>query len=203
MSNTKFVLRTVVLALGGSVLVFYLVGLALADQWLVTNTRTIPAPAAQLTDKIIDLRQWPSWSAVDFQLGNPTKREFQGEAGKPDQTATWRGPKGIATVLLTRVEEGAVDYTIGFKYGPKGETFGGKFTGTIAWQGELNETVVTWTERGELINFLQRWSNWFGALQVKVAQVQRASLAGLEEDLRRSAEKPQLPIDNTAGTKQK
>ncbi len=203
MSNTKFVLRTVVLALGGSVLVFFLVGLALADQWLVTTTRTIPAPATQLVDKIIDLRQWPTWSAVDFQLGNPTKREFQGEAGKADQSATWRGPKGIATVLLTRIDENDVDYAIGFKFGPEGETFGGKFTGTISWRQEGDETVVTWSEHGQLINLLQRWSNWFGALQVKVAQVQRASLAGLEEHVRRSAGKAQLPKDDAAAVKQK
>ena len=193
MSNTKFVLRTIVLALGGSVLVFYLVGLALADQWLVSTTRTIPVPAAQLAEKVVDLRQWPTWSAVDFQLGNPTKREFQGEAGKPNQIATWRGPKGIATVLLTRVAESDVDYSIGFKFGPEGETFGGKFTGTISWNQQGNDTEVTWSEHGKLINLLQRWSNWFGALQVKVAQVQRASLAGLEEHLRRGADNSQPP----------
>lgn len=203
MSNTKFVLRTIVLALGGSVLVFYLVGLALADQWLVSTTRTIPAPAAQLAEKVVDLRQWPTWSAVDFQLGNPTKREFQGEAGKPNQIATWRGPKGIATVLLTRVAESDVDYSIGFKFGPEGETFGGKFTGTISWNQQGNDTEVTWSEHGKLINLLQRWSNWFGALQVKVAQVQRASLAGLEEHLRRGADNSQPPKNDTDVKKQK
>ena len=145
-------------------------------------------PAAQLAEKVVDLRQWPTWSAVDFQLGNPTKREFQGEAGKPNQIATWRGPKGIAMVLLTRVAESDVDYSIGFKSGPEGETFGGKFTGTISWNQQGNDTEVTWSEHGKLINLLQRWSNWFGALQVKVAQVQRASLAGLEEHLRRGAD---------------
>lgn len=203
MSNTKFVLRTIVLALGGSVLVFYLVGLALADQWLVSTTRTIPTPAAQLAEKVVDLRQWPTWSAVDFQLGNPTKREFQGEAGKPNQIATWRGPKGIATVLLTRVAESDVDYSIGFKFGPEGETFGGKFTGTISWNQQGNDTEVTWSEHGKLINLLQRWSNWFGALQVKVAQVQRASLAGLEEHLRRGADNSQPPKNDTDVKKQK
>ena len=44
MSNTKYVLRTVVLALASSVLVFLLVGLLLADRWQVRTTRTIAAP---------------------------------------------------------------------------------------------------------------------------------------------------------------
>ena len=189
MSNTKYVLRTVVLALAGSVLVFLLVGLVLADKWQVTTTRTIPAQAALLTPKLVDLRSWPEWSEVKFVLGNPTTREFSGEAGQADQRGTWRGPQGIATVVLTRIEDGLVEYAIGYKYGPDGDSFGGRFTGSITWQAQGDATVVTWIENGELVNLLQRWSNWFGALQDKVGQVQRASLAGLEEDLRRSREK--------------
>jgi hypothetical protein len=189
MSNTKYVLRTVVLALAGSVLVFLLVGLLLADHWQVTTTRSIPAASAQLAAKLVDLRSWSEWSEVDFELGNPTERECTGVAGKAEQAATWHGPMGIATVRLTRVEAGLLKYVIGYKYGPDGDSFGGRFTGSITWQTNGDATEVTWTERGELINLLQRWSNWFGALQEKVAQVQRASLAGLDEDLRRRAEK--------------
>jgi hypothetical protein len=140
----------------------------------------------------VDLREWPTWSEVDFELGNPTAREFTGVAGAAEQTATWRGPMGIATVLVTRVEDGVdagvVEYAIGYKYGPEGDSFGGKFTGSIAWQIKGEATEVTWTEDGELVNLMQRWSNWFGALQVKVGQVQRASLAGLEESIRRKAD---------------
>ena len=186
MSNTKYVLRALVLALAGSVLVFLLVGLVLADTWRVTTSRTIPASPTTLAAKLVDLNQWPTWSEVDFELGNPTTREITGEPGKADQAATWRGPMGIATVLLTRVDDGVVEYAIGYKYGPDGDSFGGKFTGSIKWQAKGDATELTWTEDGELINLMQRWSNWFGALQDKVGQVQRASLAGLEESIRRN-----------------
>lgn len=200
MSNTKYVLRAIVLSLASSVLVFLLVGMVLADSWRVTTKRTITAAPASLTSRLIDLREWPTWSEVDFELGNPTTREFLGEAGEPDQAATWRGPKGIATVLMTRVEAsadgGTVEYTIGYKYGPDGDSFGGKFTGSIVWQLEGENTVVTWTENGELMNLMQRWSNWFGALQVKVGQVQSASLAGLEENIRREADEAVKPGGN-------
>ncbi|MGK0201338.1 MAG: hypothetical protein ACI89X_000910 [Planctomycetota bacterium] len=192
MSNTKYVLRAVLLALASSVLVFLLVGMVLADRWQVTTTRTISAPLATIAGKLVDLRQWQNWSEVDFELGNPTTRDFEGEAGKADQAGTWRGPMGIATVLLTRVEdgssEGAVEYAIGYKYGPDGDSFGGKFTGSIVWQVKGDAVEVTWTEDGVLANLMQRWSNWFGALQVKVGQVQRSSLAGLEERIRREAD---------------
>ena len=90
-------------------------------------------------------------------------------------------------MILTRVEDGLVEYAIGYKYGPDGDSFGGRFTGSITWQSTGEGTELTWTEDGELVNLLQRWSNWFGALQEKVGQVQRASLAGLEEDVRRTS----------------
>ena len=187
MSNTKYVLRTVVLALASSVLVFLLVGLLLADRWQVRTTRTIAAPVERLQPLLVNLRLWPQWSVIDFELGNPTTREFQGEPAQANQSATWRGPQGIATVILTRVEDGLVEYAIGYKYGPDGDSFGGRFTGSITWQSTGEGTGLTWTEDGELVNLLQRWSNWFGALQEKVGQVQRASLAGLEEDVRRTS----------------
>lgn len=182
-------IRTVVLAIAGSVLVFLLVGLMLADSWQVKTTRTIPAAPAVVAAKVTDLSEWPHWCALDFQLGNPTERSVVGAKGTTEQVATWTGPLGVATVKLTRVDPSAVDYLIGYKYGPDEQSFGGKFTGTIEWTASAEAgsggSAVTWVENGELTNLVQRWSNWFGALQDKVQQVQRSSLAGLEENIRR------------------
>ena len=117
MSNTKYVLRTVVLALASTVLVFLLVGLLLADRWQVRTTRTIAAPVERLQPLLVNLRLWPQWSVIDFELGNPTTREFQGEPAQANQSATWRGPQGIATVIwsyprgeaITKDGETAID----------------------------------------------------------------------------------------------
>lgn len=194
MSNAKYVLRALVLALAGSVLVFFLVGLLLADSWKVTTTRTIAAPPQAVVAMLVDLKQWQDWSEVEFELGNPTTRDYKGEAGKSDQAATWQGPMGLATILLTKVEDngadgGVLEYAIGYKFGPDGDSFGGTFTAAITWRVNEEGVEVTWTENGQLTNLLQRWSNWFGALQDKVGHVQRASLAGLEESIRRKAAK--------------
>lgn len=207
MVNTKYVLKAVILALASSVLVFLLVGMILADSWKVATSRTITAPAEAIGKQILDLRQWSAWSEIDFELGNPTNREFKGEPNQADQAATWSGPMGIATVLLTKVEDrgaegGVVEYAIGYKYGPEGDSFGGKFAGSIAWTNQGGATEVTWTENGELTNLLQRWSNWFGALQDKVGQVQRASLAGLEERIRRGEADAKIPGEGEAGQKE-
>lgn len=192
MSNTTYVLRAAVLALASSVVVFLSVGKILADSWRVQTTRTFSSPPATIAERLVDLREWSTWSEVDFDLGNPTIREFTGVAGAAGQTATWRGQLGIATVLVTRIEDGVdagvVEYSIGYKRDVEGESFGGKYTASIAWQVKGEATEVTWTEDGELANLMQRWNNWFGASQVNVGRVQRASLAGLEESIRRKAD---------------
>ena len=96
MSNTKYILRAVVFALAGSVLVFLLVGMILADRWQVVTTRSIPATVEVIRAKVTDLRAWPDWSALDFRLGNPTEQEVTGVAGTSGQVLTWRGPMGVA-----------------------------------------------------------------------------------------------------------
>lgn len=179
MSNTKFVLRAMVLALAGSVLVFLGVGMILADEWTVTTTRTMSAPVEQVAAPVRNLDAWQSWSSIDFQLGNPTKRSYSGEAGKPGQESMWSGPLGQAVVTLDAVTEDGVGYRIGYVY--REANVGGKFAGTITWKATASGTEVTWTENGKLGSLIERWTNWFGALQDKVQQIQRASLAGLEE----------------------
>lgn len=190
MSNTTYILRAVVFSLAGSVLVFFLVGMLLADSWQVQASRSIPATAEQVAAKVVDLGQWSDWSALDFQLGNPTEQEVRGVAGQSGQIATWSGPMGVASLELTRVASESVDYLIHYQYGASEQSLGGRFVGSISWQPEELTTMVAWVETGELDSFVQRWSNWFGALQDKVQQVQRSSLAGLAESLRRNQAPP-------------
>jgi len=179
MSNSKFVFRTIVLALAGSVLVFLGVGSILADEWTVSTTRTMPVSAAQVAGPIQDLDAWAKWSSIDFQLGNPTERRYTGEAGKPGQESMWGGPLGQAVVTLDAVTDEGVEYRIGYVY--REGNVGGKFSGSIRWQATADGVEVSWTEHGKLGSLIERWTNWFGALQDKVQQIQRASLAGLEE----------------------
>lgn len=190
MSTPKFVLRTVVLTLAASVLVFLGVGMILADQWQIVTYRTIPAPAAPLVARIVDLDSWQQWSAVDVDLGAPTERSYEGEAGQPGQKVAWRGPMGEAQLLLTGVADDGVDYAFAFRTGPEGSRSGGRLAGTIRWRPADGEdgTVVVWTENGKLGSLMERWANWFGALQEVVKQQQGASLAGLEESVRRAVE---------------
>ncbi|MFK7743016.1 MAG: hypothetical protein AB8H80_22070 [Planctomycetota bacterium] len=207
MSTPKFVLRTVAVTLAAMILVFFGVGYLLADSWQVATFRNIPEAMAPLAQRVGDLRSWQKWSSLEFALGNPTEVRFEGEAGKGGQRGIWTGPIGEAQIDLVRVaetaEEGAVDYVIGFRYGQDGQQAGGRFTGTIQWtrKGE-RETQVVWTEDGQLPSMMARWSNWFGALQEKVKQVQGASLSGLEEAVRRerrAAAKEGAPEKTGAG----
>lgn len=187
MSNAKFVLRTIVLSLAGSVLVFVGVGQVLASEWTVSTTRVIPVSAQQVSAPVVDMTRWADWIALEFPLGNPTTREVRGEAGQAGQQILWSGPLGKAAVTLDAVTADGVDYRIqyGFGSGEEEGTFraGGKFTGSIQWQADGDGVAVTWSEHGEMGSLIERWSNWFGALQDKVHQIQRASLESLAQHL--------------------
>jgi len=184
MSNTKFTLSTIVLSLAGSVLIFLAVGMMLADQWQISTERTIDAEPARVEALLTDLNRWVEWSAFDFQLGAPTKRTVLGEPGVVGHRAEWQGPMGTATLALTRVEDDLLEYSIVYQWAQQAGTFGGKLTGSVAWLATGDRCQITWSERGELATLIQRWNNWFGALQEKVRAMQRASLSGLEEALR-------------------
>jgi len=187
MSNTQFVIRALIFSLAGSILVFLGVGQLLTDEWTVSTTKRMNASPAAIADAVQDLRRWDEWSAMRFTLGSPTRRTYEGEPGAPGQVEIWSGPLGRATVTLDAVTESGVDYRILFGTGSGEEagTFkaGGKFTGSIRWEPAESAVDVTWTERGEMSSTIQRWSSWFGALQLKVQTVQRSSLHGLSDVL--------------------
>ena len=187
MSNAKFVLRTIVLSLAGSVLVFVGVGQVLASEWTVSTTRVIPVSAQQVSAPVVDMNRWADWIALEFPLGNPTTREVRGEPGQAGQQILWSGPLGKAAVTLDAVTADGVDYRIqyGFGSGEEEGTFraGGKFLGSIQWKADGDGVAVTWSEHGEMGSLIERWSNWFGALQDKVHQIQRASLESLAQHL--------------------
>ena len=58
MSNTKFVLRAVVLSLAGTVLVFLGVGQVLANEWTVSTTHVVSSDEARVAAAVQSLRRW-------------------------------------------------------------------------------------------------------------------------------------------------
>lgn len=181
MSNTKFLLRTLVLSIAGSVLVFLGVGQVLASEWTVSTTHVVQAKDGAVAALVQDLRRWEDWSSLQFPLGNPTERAVSGAPGAVGQEAVWSGPLGKAAVTFDAVTPRSIEYRIGFVL--QGGSVGGQFTGSIAWESRDDGVAVTWTEHGEMSTLIERWSNWFGALQFKVQQIQQASLLSLEQFL--------------------
>lgn len=181
MSTPKFVLRTVVLTLAASVLVFLGVGSVLADAWTVTTTHTLDVDEARVAVHVRDFGTWEQWCALDLQLGNPTTRDVDGEAGSADQRIRWHGPIGEAELAVQALTDDALDYSLSYRYVDRNATAGGTFTGSIHWRaGAAGQCEVTWTEHGQLDSYAARWTNWFGALQEHVKRIQGASLANLE-----------------------
>lgn len=185
MSNVSFVFRTVVLSLAGSVLVFLGVGQLLADEWTVSTTRVVPAQLSQVAGPVVDMSQWEQWCDLNPPLGNPTTREVRGDPGEAGQQIVWSGPLGRAVITLDAVTPEGVEYRLEFGVGTGAAEgsfrAGGKLTGSIRWVAQDDGIAVTWSEHGDLPTLIERWSKWFGALQEKVRQIQRASLSSLEE----------------------
>ncbi|MEC9046910.1 MAG: SRPBCC family protein [Planctomycetota bacterium] len=187
MSNSKFVLRAVVLSLAGTVLVFLGVGQVLADEWTVATTHVVSSDEARVAAAVKDLRRWQEWSSLEFPLGNPTERQVSGESGAVGQEVVWSGPLGKAAVTFDAVTPRSIEYRIGFVL--QGGNVGGKYTGSIAWEPRDDGVAVTWTEHGKMSSLVERWSNWFGALQDKVQQIQQASLLSLDNHLQVTQDK--------------
>ena len=187
MSNTKFVLRAVVLSLAGTVLVFLGVGQVLANEWTVSTTHVVSSDEARVAAAVQSLRRWQEWSSLEFPLGNPTERQVTGDSGAVGQEVVWSGPLGKAAVTFDAVTPRSIEYRIGFVL--QGGNVGGKYTGSIAWEPRDGGVAVTWTEHGKMSSLVERWSNWFGALQDKVQQIQQASLLSLDNHLQVTQDK--------------
>ncbi|MEC7726766.1 MAG: SRPBCC family protein, partial [Planctomycetota bacterium] len=142
---------------------------------------------ARVAAAVKDLRRWQEWSSLEFPLGNPTERQVSGESGAVGQEVVWSGPLGKAAVTFDAVTPRSIEYRIGFVL--QGGNVGGKYTGSIAWEPRDDGVAVTWTEHGKMSSLVERWSNWFGALQDKVQQIQQASLLSLDNHLQVTQDK--------------
>ncbi|MCB9878637.1 MAG: SRPBCC family protein [Planctomycetes bacterium] len=183
MSKARFVMTAVVLSLAASVVVFVAVGQVLVAQWQVSTSRSLAAPPARVAALLVDLDRWAEWSAVRFELGAPTNRRVEGQPGTVGHAGIWEGPIGSATLRFTAVREDGVEFALRYEFAGGGLDEG-RLSGKVEWRADGAGTLVTWTEGGRLDTLMARWSNWFGALQDHVRQVQGASLGGLERALR-------------------
>ncbi|MFY9341833.1 MAG: SRPBCC family protein [Planctomycetota bacterium] len=178
MSTPKVVLRAMVLAMAAMVVVWFLVGLLLADTWQVVSVHRVAADETKIAALVADLGSWQQWSATDAKLGEPTTRAVEGAPATIGHRLVWSGPLGKAMLTLTAVDAGAVEYRFGMQTGTADqETARG--SGRVQWRAAGGAVEVTWTDRGSWGSLAERWFGWFGALQERVRQFQVTSLQQL------------------------
>jgi len=182
MSPTARMFRTLVLALAGTIVVFFAVGYLIADRWDVDSSRVITAPVERVEPLLHDFAAWQEWSGMTVELGAGMKREIEGTPGQPGHRVVWSGAQGDAILSLVKVVPGRIDYEFHSRRADEPEPTK-VASGSIAYREDGAGTRVEWHDEGELRNLIERWIGWFGALQEQVRQIQNSSLAGLQKAL--------------------
>lgn len=168
-----------VLALGGMVVVFFVVGALLADRWFVENQRTIAAPPAVVGKLLGDFDAWEKWSTMKVTLGPQVTRTVEGAPGTVGHRVAWSGVEGGASLTLATVEDGRLVYEYHSRRGAEAQAFlAGR--GIITFRADGAGTLVTWRDEGTWDNYPMRWVGWFGGLQERIRQIQTSSLEGLQ-----------------------
>ncbi len=179
-SPVRFVFKAMVASMAGIIVVYFGVGLLLADAWTVETSRTLAAPPERVGALIGDLARWPDWAKLDVTLGPETQRTLEGAAGQPGQAIVWRGQQGTARFTCTALSADAAEFEFSRQLADGSSPGSGSAT-RLAWAPEGGGTKVTWRDSGSWPNLAGRWFGWFGALQESLRRVQNGSLGALEQ----------------------
>ncbi|HEX2101996.1 MAG TPA: SRPBCC family protein [Candidatus Synoicihabitans sp.] len=127
-------------------LVFAIIVARQPDNYRVTRTTTITAPASTVFPLVNDFRRWDSWSPW-AKLDPEMKQTFEGPATGVGAVQTWSGNNkvgaGQATITESRVPE-LIRVKLEFL-----KPFESTSTSEFAFQPEGDRTVVTWTMVGD------------------------------------------------------
>jgi hypothetical protein len=187
-------LKTMALALGGMVVVFFVVGALLANHWHVETARVVKARPEQLLPLLTDWDSWDKWSTMKVTLGPQLTRTVEGKPGTIGHRVVWSGSEGSAAMSLTRIDAEGVSYDFRTRRAGDGtEVLAAR--GSLQLKAQGAETLVTWRDDGEIPDYAGRWVAWFGALQESVRQLQTSCLSGLQ-----NAVEPELPATGSGQT---
>lgn len=156
MSNTKVVLKTMVLALAGSVVVFCAVSPLLADRWSIETTRTIAAPPDRVRALFGDFDEWEKWSTYKVAPGVQVERRVDGAPGTPGHRVTWSDPGGATWLTLVAVDDGGLRFEQRSRAAADPhDTLVSR--GHVTWRAEGAGTRVTWRDEGAWSHYFERW----------------------------------------------
>ncbi len=142
--------KWIAVSLGALLIVFVAVGMVLPSSYSLERSLTIDAAPETIHRLVGDLRQWPAWTP--WIEADPTIQTTYGPTTTGvGASQTWTGKDGLGELTLTSSDpQTGVEYDIVFD-----ERF--MATGVLHYEATPNGTLVVWSMKGEMDNFISRY----------------------------------------------
>ncbi len=145
-SKPKRLVKKLLLAFAVVLVVFAIVVVTRPNEYRVTRTATMNAPAAAVFAQVNDLGKWQPWSPW-AKLDPTAKNSFAGPASGKDASFSWVGNsevgEGRMTITESRPNEFIRFHLEFFK------PMAGTSTAEWTFKSEGNQTTVTWLMFGK------------------------------------------------------
>ncbi|MES2503707.1 MAG: SRPBCC family protein [Myxococcota bacterium] len=146
------------------VVIFVVVGMLLPAQWEISQSKVMAASPLKIYRKVANLKKWQEWSPwKDVEYGMIST--YSGpEEGVGAQWNWVSKDMGNGNLHITKADaaEGIVYQLI---MDMNGSTSG--LIGEFVFRELNGQTEVTWIDRGEGINFFERWKGFLIGLMMK------------------------------------
>lgn len=168
--------KTVLIAVVGAVVTVGVMANMRPDQFSVTRTATIDAPASKVFPHVNNLHNWQAWSPWAKMDPNAAVTYAGPDAGK-DASMSWDGNNDIGKGTMTIVDSKAnekVDFRLDFEKPMKGTN-----ESTFALAEADKQTTVTWSMTGHQ-NFVAKVVGLFMNCEKMVGEQFDAGLTNLK-----------------------
>jgi hypothetical protein len=127
-------------------ILFVIIIAGMPDQFILSRSRTINAPAEQIFPRVNDLHKWEDWSPW-AKLDPNAKNSFEGPQAGVGSSMSWDGNKKIGSGKMTIIESHPnthIKFKLDFI-----QPFAATHISEFAFVPDANQTRVTWTMVGE------------------------------------------------------
>jgi len=135
-----------------AIILFIIVAAMRPDDFRVSRTITISAPASAVFAQVNELQKWDAWSPW-AKLDPNAQNSFEGPSSGTGAVMRWSGNNKVGQGSMTIIESNPYDF-ISFKLEFL-KPFATHNTATFTFNSEHNQTTVTWCLYGKN-NFMRK-----------------------------------------------
>jgi len=169
-------LKVILLAIAAAIVVFVIVVVMQPDEFRVSRSATVAAPAAKVFAQVNELRKWEAWNPWG-KLDPAAKLTYDGPPSGNGASYHWAGNNQVGEGRLTIVESRANEYLrlkLEFL-----KPFNATNTGEFTFLPEGGGTSVTWSMSGRK-NFVAKAMHLFFDMDKMVGGQFAKGLANLK-----------------------